>query len=138
MLRPRGLVGLRGGQVRHLHECGEQGLLPAVRGAPSERLVLANGPMADRWRSTPGVVDAATVDLRTPAEKAEQARLRAEIAKGLEAAGLDELVPALSSNLFQVAIDQRVPEALRFKANRMLDIGLPTSVLIAPPDALVL
>ena len=102
------------------------------------RLVLANGPMAARWRATPGVVEAANVDLRSPAEVEEQKRLLAEVAAGLRAEGLESLVPLLDTNLFRVAIDQRVPEELRFSLNRILDIGLPTSVFIAPPDALVL
>ena len=46
-----------------------------------------------------------------------------------------ELIPYLDTNLFRAAIDQRASEPLRVKMDRMLKIGMPTSVFITPPTA---
>ena len=63
------------------------------------------------------------------------AELRAEVEVQLEEEGLEELIPYLDTNLFRAAIDQRASEPLRVKMDRMLKIGLPTSVFITPPTA---
>jgi hypothetical protein len=74
-------------------------------------------------------------DLRTPEELAELADLRAEVEEQLADEGLTELIPYLDTNLFRAAIDQRASEPLRVKMDRMLKIGLPTSVFITEPTA---
>jgi hypothetical protein len=98
------------------------------------RVELVTGPLIEQWRDAPGAVEVATVDLRTPAQLEELARLRTEVEPALRAEGLAELVPFLDTNLFRAAIDQRASEPLRVKMDRMLKIGLPTSIFVAPPE----
>jgi hypothetical protein len=99
------------------------------------RVELVTGVYLDAWRAVPGAVEIGPFDLRTPAQKAELARLRPEVEAQLEAEGLSELIPYLDTNLFRAAIDQRASEPLRVKMDRMLKIGMPTSVFITPPTA---
>lgn len=99
------------------------------------RIELVSGVYLDGWRQVPGAVEVAAVDLRTPEELAELERLRAEVVVELEDEGLAELIPFLETNLFRAAIDQRATEPLRVKMDRMLKIGMPTSIFIAPADA---
>jgi hypothetical protein len=99
------------------------------------RVELVSGVFLEAWRAMPRAVEVAGVDLRTPAELAELERLRGQVIAGLEDEGLEELVPFLDTNLFRAAIDQRASEPLRVKMDRMLKIGMPTSIFITPPDA---
>jgi hypothetical protein len=99
------------------------------------RVELVTGVYLDDWRAVPGAVEVGPFDLRTDAELAELARLRTEVEAELEAEGLAELIPFLDTNLFRAAIDQRASERLRVKMDRMLKIGLPTSVFITAPTA---
>jgi hypothetical protein len=100
----------------------------------SARVELVTGPLIEQWREAPGVVEVATVDLRTPAQLAELAELKAEVVPALREEGLEELIPYLDTNLFRAAIDQRASEPLRVKMDRMLKIGLPTAIFLAPPE----
>jgi hypothetical protein len=99
------------------------------------RVELVTGVYLDDWRRVPGAVEIGPVDLRSPEELQELADLRAEVEVELEQEGLAELTPYLDTNLFRAAIDQRASEPLRVKMDRMLKIGLPTSVFITPPTA---
>lgn len=96
------------------------------------RIQLVTGVNVAQWRQLDGVVEVATVDLRSAAELAELETLRASVTKRLREEGLAELVPFLDTNLFRAAIDQRASEPLRVDMDRMLKIGMPTSVFIAP------
>jgi hypothetical protein len=95
---------------------------------------FASGSFIDRWRAKPDVVEVVHVDPRTEAEEEEYAALEAEAIADLEAAGLDDLVPLLDGNLFGASLDPRVSDDLRDDMGRLLDLGLPISVFIAPPD----
>jgi hypothetical protein len=99
------------------------------------RVELVTGVYLDDWRAIPGAVEIGPFDLRTDGERAELAKLRTEVEGELEAEGLGELIPYLDTNLFRAAIDQRASEPLRVKMDRMLKIGLPTSVFITSPEA---
>jgi hypothetical protein len=99
------------------------------------RVELVSGVFLEAWREVPGALEVAAVDLRTPAELAELERLRGQVVAGLEEEGLAELIPFLETNLFRAAIDQRASEPLRVKMDRMLKIGMPTSIFITPPEA---
>lgn len=103
--------------------------------AATARVELVTGVYLDDWRRVPGAVEVGPFDLRTSAERAELADLRAEVEVGLAEEGLSELIPYLETNLFRAAIDQRASEPLRVKMDRMLKIGLPTSVFITSPTA---
>jgi hypothetical protein len=99
------------------------------------RVELVTGVYLDDWRRVPGAVEIGPVDLRSPEEVQELTDLRADVEVELEQEGLAELIPYLDTNLFRAAIDQRASEPLRVKMDRMLKIGLPTSVFITPPTA---
>lgn len=96
------------------------------------RIQLVTGVNIDEWRSLDDVVEVVTVDLRTPEQLAELERLRRSVTARLADEGLAELVPYLETNLFRAAIDQRASEPLRVDMDRMLKIGLPTAVFLAP------
>jgi hypothetical protein len=99
------------------------------------RVELVTGAYLDDWRRVPGAVEIGPFDLRSPEELEELADLREEVEVELEQEGLSELIPYLDTNVFRAAIDQRASEPLRVKMDRMLKIGLPTSVFITPPTA---
>jgi hypothetical protein len=99
------------------------------------RVVLASGVFVDRWREVPGAVEVALVDRRTPAERGEFDRLRTQVIADLRAAGLDERVVDVDENLFGVGVDRRVPARTRERINLMAELGVPTAVFVAPPEA---
>ena len=123
------------------------GVLPSYRGGvPPEQLVAPADARAvvhlavgkadmDLWRSKPGVEQVAYVDLRTPEQRAEYDRLRAEVVADLRAHGLSSVLPALDYSLIFVEIDEKVPLADRHKLQRMLDLGLPAAVFVGPGSA---
>jgi hypothetical protein len=96
---------------------------------------MATGLYVDRWRAVPGAVEVAFVDPRSPAELDEFERLREEVVDELGDAGLDDLVPLVDSNLFGASIDERVPSGAEERMARMLELGEPTAMFIAPPGA---
>jgi hypothetical protein len=98
---------------------------------------LSVGSDIDVWRAKPGVEEVAYVDDRNPRERGEYARLLAEVANGLRAHRLPELVPDDTEPLILAALDERVPETIRAKLNRLMEIGLPTAVFVGPPQAIV-
>ena len=95
---------------------------------------LSVGPDVERWRSLPEAREVAFVEPRTAAERAEYERVRARVLDDLEAAGLEELGPALDENVFVTANSVEVPEPIRDRIQRMIDLGLPAAVFVAPPD----
>jgi hypothetical protein len=104
-------------------------------GDATAKVVLATGTFVERWRDVPGVEEVATVDPRSPTERREFDRLRAKVIDDLRASGLDDLVPAVDENLFAVGTDSRVSPLTRLDVNDMFDLGVPTAVFVAPPDA---
>jgi len=100
----------------------------------SAEVHLAVGADIETWRARPGAREVAYVDPRSPAERVEYERLRRQAIRGLQAAGLVALVPAVDNSLFTTIIDSRVPERPRELMIRMRDLGLPTAVFVAPPD----
>jgi hypothetical protein len=94
---------------------------------------FATGVNIDPWRDMPNAVEVAFVDPRSPAEEAEFLRLRERAIAALERDGLDDVVPLVDTNLFGAAISPRVPVPTRKLLGRMLDLGEPTAVFLAPP-----
>jgi hypothetical protein len=84
----------------------------------------------------------ATYDPRTDAQRAEYAEVRAAFAARLADEGLDELVPLIDINLFGMSVDIRLSAADHADLSRLIELGQPMSVFIAPapadddPDAL--
>lgn len=95
---------------------------------------LANGPYVDLLRSDPGTTEVASFDPRDDAGRARYAQLTTEVRAELAAAGRDDLVPLVETNLFAVAIDHEIPDGTRDKVHEMLDLGLPTSVFVGTAD----
>jgi hypothetical protein len=97
---------------------------------------FATGYHIDEWRAKPYAVEVAYVDDRTDAEKAEFAALRDKSIKGLHDIGLDDEIKDVDGNLFGVAIDDRLTPTLQRDLQRMLDIGMPAAMFLAPPGTI--
>ena len=89
----------------------------------------------DVWRAKPGVREVARTDPRTPAERAEYRRLRAQVIDELNASGSGDLVPTVDENLFGLSLNTRVSDSVRRKLVRMTNLGLPAAVFIGPHEA---
>jgi hypothetical protein len=90
------------------------------------------GPDIDVWRARADATEVAYVDSRSPAEKAELDRLVGRVAGALRAAGQDDLVPRLDAFPFGVYLDPGLPPAERGRVQRIIDIGQPVAVFVAP------
>lgn len=99
------------------------------------RVHLATGINVERWREVPGAVELVSTDPRSASERVEQDRLRREVIDTLWRLGLGDLVRSVDDNLFGAAIDVRVPDATQRQMGRMLEIGAPLAVFVAPIDA---
>jgi hypothetical protein len=97
-------------------------------------IVLANAGNLNRWRADPEAVEVASV---APAEaaRAEFEHLRDAVIDDVRADGLDDLATMVDSNLFAASIDERVSDSAAQLMARMLELGQPTAVFIAPPGA---
>ena len=89
----------------------------------------------ERWRAVPGAVEAAYYEPRDDAEQRRFDDLHREIVRELRAQGLDDLADRLDENLFRIGIDARTPPDVSTKISELMDLGLPTAVFVAPPDA---
>jgi hypothetical protein len=85
------------------------------------------------WRAKPDAVEVAQVDLRTPAEKRESARLLAEARRELRRDGREDLVANLADNVFTTTFRPDVPTPVQRILLRVLDLGAQASVFIGPP-----
>jgi hypothetical protein len=102
-------------------------------GAATAELRLVTGRFVDETRALPGAVELAYVDPRTSSEVDEYDQLADEVRSELVAAGLDDLVPLLESNLFGLQIAPGVTPRTQSKVDRMLSLGGPTAVFVLPP-----
>jgi len=93
---------------------------------------LSTGSYIEEWRQRADAVEVAYVDSRTEAEVAEYDARRDEALAGLRAAGLDDLVDLVDTNLFGASLDPRLPADVQSAMARMLIIGQPAAVFIAP------
>jgi hypothetical protein len=100
-------------------------------------IVIANGMNVERLRNIPGTVEVAFVDPRDADGKAEYDRVRDALVDELEGEGLDDLVPHVDGNLYALAIDPRASQSALRKVSRLLELGAPTAVFVAPPDVAV-
>ncbi len=98
------------------------------------RIHLATGVNVDRWRAVLGAVEIVTFDPRSAAGRAEQTRLRTQVIATLRRLGLSDLVTEVDDNLFGAAIDERVPRATQEQMGRMLELGAPLAIFVAPVD----
>ena len=77
----------------------------------------------------------ATFDELTPTERDEYAQRRQSFAQRLRREGLDELVPQIDTNLFGISVDTRLSPADHADLARLVELGQPMAVFIAPPPA---
>ncbi len=105
------------------------------RAEADAQIHLATGGYIDAWRQVPDAVAVAEYDPRTAEQREEYADVRAGFIERLRAEGLDDLVPLVDTNLFGISIDTRVSEADHADLARLIDIGQPMAVFIAPPPA---
>ena len=96
-------------------------------------VVLATGINVAAWRERDGVEEIAFFEPRSADELEEFERLHDAVVAELRAAGLDDLVDMVDSNLFGASLDPRLPEATEQKMARMLVLGQETAVFLAPP-----
>jgi hypothetical protein len=94
---------------------------------------FASGRHIAEFAAKPGVVQVATADVRTPAEREEFDRLRASLFDELVDQGLDDIADELDDNLFAASIDSRLERATRQRVARLEALGEPMAVFIAPP-----
>jgi hypothetical protein len=112
------------------------------RAEADAQIHLATGGYVDIWRAVPDAIEVATYDPRTDAQRAEYAEVRARFVERLAAEGLDELVDLVDTNLFGISVDTRLSAADQDDLTRLIELGQPMAVFIAPapadddPDAL--
>jgi hypothetical protein len=93
---------------------------------------FSSGRNIDEFRAKPGAVEVATADPRTPAERREFDRLLDRADRELRAEGLDDVADLLDGNLFAASIDPRVSGATRRHVARLVELGEPMAVFLAP------
>jgi hypothetical protein len=96
---------------------------------------LATGGYVERWRQVPGAVEVATYEPRDAEQIARAGALRAAVTARLRLEGLDDVVDLLDTNLFGASLDPRLSAEDLADITELLDLGQPTAVFIAPPDA---
>ena len=70
---------------------------------------------------------------RSRAERAEFRRLHARVDRRLRSGGRDDLLPLLDSQLFLLALAPDLPPEVERDTRRMLELGEPVAVFVAPP-----
>ena len=100
----------------------------------SAAVVFATGQNIAQWRRVPGALEVAYAEPRAAA-RTEFSELRTAVIDDLRSDGLEDLVPLVDGNLFAVSIDERISGFASGSTARMLELGEPTAVLIAPPNA---
>lgn len=96
---------------------------------------LAVARYVELTRARPGAKQVAYLDQRTDEEKMEYLRLRAQVIGELEGAGFDDLAALVDVQLWAVGFAYQTPDVIRDRVTRMLEIGLPTAVFVAPLGA---
>jgi hypothetical protein len=96
---------------------------------------LATGGYIERWRAWPEAVEVASYDPRTPEQRAEYAEVRGRFRQRLRDEGLGELADQVDTNLFGISIDTRLSAADHADLARLIELGQPMVVFIAPPPS---
>ncbi|MEO7571112.1 MAG: hypothetical protein ABIX10_01620 [Acidimicrobiales bacterium] len=99
------------------------------------RIVVASGGWADRWANEPGAVQVALDDTRTDTERAEYEHVRRAATDRLRELGREDLVDRVDTDLFGLALNEGLSTDVTRLLGRLLDIGLPVAVFVAPPEA---
>jgi hypothetical protein len=96
---------------------------------------LATGGYIERWRAWPEAIEVASYDPRTPEQRAEYAEVRGRFRQRLREEGLGELADQVDTNLFGISIDTRLSAADHADLARLIELGQPMVVFIAPPPS---
>jgi len=96
-------------------------------------IVFATGVNVAAWREREGAQEVAFFEPRSAEELAEFEQLHDAVVAELRAAGLDDLVEMVDSNLFGASLDPRLPLETEQKMARMLVLGQQTAVFLAAP-----
>ena len=107
------------------------------RTAVATQVHLATGSYIAAWQQaaadpTTGVSQVASYDGRSDAEIAEYRVTRERLMKRLGEEGHPELVPLVDTNLFGVSLDVRLSAADVADMSRLIALGQPMAVFIAP------
>ncbi|MET0143703.1 MAG: hypothetical protein ABW328_02820 [Ilumatobacteraceae bacterium] len=105
------------------------------RAGADAQIHVATGGYVDRWRAVPDAVAVAEYDPRSDAQRAEYAEVRERFVERLHAEGLDELADLVDTNLFGISVDTRLSVADQRDLGRLIELGQPMVVFIAPPPA---
>jgi hypothetical protein len=105
------------------------------RSEADAQIHLATGGYIEAWRDVPDAIQVAEYDPRTDEERAEYGQIRARFVERLRAEGLDDLVPLVDTNLFGMSIDPRLSTEDQNDLTRLIELGQPMAVFIAPPPA---
>jgi hypothetical protein len=109
---------------------GDHRVMDPSEATAAIHLIIGSDAIA-RWRDTPAAQEVAYHEPRTALERAEYDRLHDEVAEILRDAGRSDLVDLLDRSVGLTMFAKPPAEALP-KLQRMLDIGLPGAVFIAP------
>jgi hypothetical protein len=105
------------------------------RAEATAQIHLATGGYVDAWRDVSDAVEVAAYDPRSDAERAEYRDARGRLVERMQSEGLADLVPSVDTNLFGLSIDDRLSPADQADLTRLLDLGQPMVVFIAPAPA---
>jgi hypothetical protein len=105
------------------------------RAEATAQIHLATGGYIDAWRDVPDAVEVAEYDPRTDAQRAEYLDVRDRVIARLQDEGLADLAPLVDTNLFGLSIDDRLSADDAADITRLLDLGQPMVVFIAPAPA---
>jgi hypothetical protein len=103
-----------------------------VAGGPDGTFLAVGLPAIEEARARRGSAQLAYDDPRTPAERQEVDRLRAELTAGLTAAGITDLVPLIDDNLLALLTDPRLPQELSRLAYFLSITPQPVAVFSSP------
>jgi hypothetical protein len=105
------------------------------RGEADAQIHLATGGYVDAWRDVQDAVVVAEYDPRTTEQREEYAEVRTRLIARLQDEGLEDLVPLVDTNVFGISTDTRVSTADHADLARLIEIGQPMVVFIAPAPA---
>jgi hypothetical protein len=95
---------------------------------------LAVGPAnIALWRAKPDMHEVAYYDPRSPAQKAEYARLRAEAVQRFKEGGQATRAREVDNNLFVAIYQPDLPAGLKPVLEHMLALGQPSAIFVGPP-----
>ncbi len=78
--------------------------------------------------------EVAFYDPRSPAQRAEYARLRREVVRRFKESGQATRAEEVDNNLFVAIYQPDLPAGLKPVLERMLALGQPSAVFVGPPE----